>query len=218
MSARPATAGRIVCFGAVAPHHVATSLALLGHRAALAGTHDWPALLDGAAWLYATDGGSSPAAVVMALAAARAAGVRTAFDGAPHPEAMDMADVLFAGPRDIAAALDRPALAGHGREQDAAHAAFAAFPHMELLACMHTNRHGANVHELSAVLHTRTAAVTGGSYRLAGTVDRTATGGAFAAGVLHGLQSGMALADVAGFALAAAAMKHAIAGDTHGRR
>jgi 2-dehydro-3-deoxygluconokinase len=131
---------------------------------------------------------------------------------------MDMADVLFAGPRDIAAALDRPALADHGREQDAARAAFAAFPRVELLAWTHTNRHGASVHDLSAVLHTRTAAVTGGSYRLAGTVDRTATGGAFAAGVLHGLQSGMALADVAGFALAAAAMKHAIAGDAHGRR
>jgi 2-dehydro-3-deoxygluconokinase len=55
--------------------------------------------------------------------------------------------------------------------------------------------------------------VTGGSYRLSGTVDRIGTGAAFAAGVLHGLQCGMAPADVAGFALAAAALKHAIADD-----
>ena len=185
------------------------------------GLYDWPALLDGAGWLHVSGippaAGDGPAqAVLAAMRAARAAGVRVAFDGTaqpPLPEAMRMADVLFAGPRDIALALDRPELADCAREQDAVQAAFAAFPDLAMLAWTRRVPHRTDEHELSAVLHTRTASVTGGSYRLSGTVDRIGTGDAFAAGVLHGLQSGMATADVAGFALAAAAMKHAITGD-----
>jgi 2-dehydro-3-deoxygluconokinase len=161
-------------------------------------------------------GGDGPAqAVLAAMRAARAAGVRVAFDGTAQPllpEAMRMADVLFAGPRDIALVLDRPELADPACERQAAQAAFAAFPRLDLLAWTQRTQHSVDEHELAAVLHTRTASVTGGSYRLSGIVDRIGTGDAFAAGVLHGLQTGMAPADVAGFALAAAAMKHAIAG------
>lgn len=195
------------------------------------GLYDWPALLDGAAWLHVS--GISPAvgdgpvqAVLAAMRTARAGGVRVAFDGtpvaaksergqdgAPLLEAMRMADVLFAGPRDIALVLDRPELADPAREAEAARVAFAAFPHLDLLAWTRRTQHGVDEHELSAVLHTRATSVTGGSYRLSGIVDRIGTGDAFAAGVLHGLQTGMAPADVAGFALAAAAMKHAITGD-----
>jgi 2-dehydro-3-deoxygluconokinase len=179
-----------------------------------AGLYDWPALLDGAGWLHVA--GDGPAeAVLAALRTARAAGVRVAFDGTGQPpllEAMHMADVLFAGPRDIALALDRPELADSAHEHQAAQASLAAFPHLDLLAWTHRTQHSADEHELAAILHTRTASVTGGSYRLSGIVDRIGTGDAFAAGVLHGLQTGMAPADVAGFALAAAAMKHAIAG------
>ncbi len=197
------------------------------------GLYDWPALLDGAAWLHVS--GISPAvgdnparAVLAAMAAARARGVRVAFDGnyraslwaergqdgaALLHQAMQQADVLFAGPRDLALVLDRPDLADPARTAHAARAAFAAFPHLDLLAWTTRVQHNVDEHELSAVLHTRTGSVTGGSYRLSGIVDRIGTGDAFAAGVLHGLQSGMATADVAGFALAAAAMKHAISGD-----
>jgi 2-dehydro-3-deoxygluconokinase len=192
------------------------------------GLYDWPTLLDGAAWLHvsgiAPAVGNGPAqAVLAAMRAARAIGARVAFDvmaqaertghdhdGAPLLEAMRMADVLFAGPHDIALVLDRPELTDPAREHDAARAAFAAFPQLSLLAWTRRVQHGTDEHELSAVLHTRRTGVTGGSYRLSGIVDRIGTGDAFAAGVLHGLQSGMASADVAGFALAAAAMKHAI--------
>jgi 2-dehydro-3-deoxygluconokinase len=195
--------------------------------------YDWSALLDGAGWLLVW--GISPAvgdgaaqAVLAARRTARAAGVRVAFDGnyrstlwaerghdgAPLLlEAMRMADVLFAGPRDLALVLDRAELADPACEGEAAQAAFAAFPHLDLLAWTRRVQHNVDEHELSAVLHSRTASVTGGSYRLSGIVDRIGTGDAFAAGVLHGLQTGMAPEDVAGFALAAAAMKHAITGD-----
>jgi 2-dehydro-3-deoxygluconokinase len=195
--------------------------------------YDWPALLDGAAWLHVS--GISPAvgdgpahAVLAAMRAARARGVRVAFDGdyraslwaergqdgiAVLLDAMRQADVLFAGPRDIALVLGRPELADPSRAAEVARTAFAAFPNLTLLAWTCRVQHGAGEHEMSACLHTRTKTVTGGSYRLSGIVDRIGTGDAFAAGVLHGLQSGMAPADVAGFALAAAALKHAATGD-----
>jgi len=194
--------------------------------------YDWPALLDGAAWLHvsgiAPAIGDGPAhAVLAAMRAARERGVRVAFDGTPGApwteraqdgaavllEVMRQADVLFAGPRDIALALGRPELADPTRAAELARTAFAAFPNLTQLAWTVPVQHSAGEHELSAFLHTRTRAVTGGSYRLAGMVDRIGTGDAFAAGVLHGLQSGMAPADVAGFALAAAALKHGVTRD-----
>jgi 2-dehydro-3-deoxygluconokinase len=195
--------------------------------------YDWPALLDGAAWLHVSGitpaVGDGPAqAVLAAMRAARARGVRVAFDGtyraAPWAErgqdgapllldAMRQADVLFAGPRDIAVALGRPELADPERDTEVARTAFAAFPNLALVAWTRTIRHGAGAYELTAVLHTRAQTVTGGSYRLSGSVDHLGTGDAFAAGVLHGLRTGMEPADTAGFALAAAALKHAVAGD-----
>ncbi|NIA56047.1 sugar kinase [Massilia sp. TW-1] len=197
------------------------------------GAYDWPALLDGAAWLHvsgiAPGGANGPAhAVPAALRTARAAGVRVAIDAsdcaspwqaqgpdaaAPLRHALGHADVLFAAPHDLAAALGRPELADPAHDTDAARAAFAAFPRLTLLAWTRCAQADADAHELSATLHTRTKTVTGGSYRLSGSVDRIGTGAAFAAGVLHGLQCGMAPDDVAGFALAAAALKHAIADD-----
>jgi 2-dehydro-3-deoxygluconokinase len=194
--------------------------------------YDWPALLDGAAWLHVS--GISPAAgdgparaVLTAMRAARERGVRVAFDGTPGTQwvdrgqdgaavlldAMRLADVLFAGPRDIALALGRPELADPARAAEVTRTAFAAFPNLTQLAWTSRVQHNACEYELSAFLHTRKQAVTGGSYRLSGIVDRIGTGDAFAAGVLHGLQSCMAPADVAGFALAAAALKHAVARD-----
>jgi len=217
----------------IAPGAVARLTEIIYDRAGSAyaladpGLYDWPALLDGAGWLHvsgiAPAVGDNPAtAVLAAMAAARARGARVAFDGNCRASlsterggdgmllaAMRQADVLFAGPRDLALVLDRPDLAAPARAAHAARAAFAAFPHLDLLAWTSHIQLSVDEHELSAVLHTRTGSVTGGSYRLSGIVDRIGTGDAFAAGVLHGLQSGMALADVAGFALAAAAMKHA---------
>ena len=218
---------------AVRPSDVVYDRAGSAYALADPGAYDWPALLDGAAWLHvsgiAPAVGDGPAqAVLTALRAARAQGVRVAFDGnfraslwaergqdgaALLLEAMRHADVLFASPRDIALVLDRPELTDPAREVDAARTAFAAFPNLTLLAWTRRVQHSVNEHELSAALHTRTRSVTGGSYRLSGNVDRIGTGDAFAAGVLHGLQSGMECADVAGFALAAAAMQHAIPGD-----
>lgn len=195
--------------------------------------YDWPALLAGAAWLHVS--GVSPAlgeraaqAVLAAMRAARALGVRVAFDGNYRAslwalqgsdgadvlrELMDHVDLAFADQRDIALLLKRPELALEGQRGEAIAAAFAAFPHLARLAATARTQHSVDRHDLSASLHTRGAVATAGAYQLHGIVDRIGTGDAFAAGVLHGLHGSWSDAEALEFGLAAAALKHAIAGD-----
>ena len=194
--------------------------------------YDWPALLAGAAWLHVS--GVTPAvgeraaqAMLAAMRAARGLGVKVAFDGNYRAslwaqqgsdgadvlfELMSHADLAFADQRDIALVLKRPELV-HGGRADAMSAAFAAFPHLRQLAATVRTQHSVDRHDLSATLHTRDGAIAAGCYQLQGIVDRIGTGDAFAAGVLHGQQSGWNDGDALEFGLAAAALKHAIAGD-----
>lgn len=196
-------------------------------------SYDWPALLAGASWLHVS--GVSPAvgehaaqAVLDAMRAARALGVRVAFDGNYRAslwalqgsdgadvlrELMNNVDLAFADQRDIALILKRPELAQACNRADAVAAAFAAFPQLARLAATIRTQHSVDHHELSACLHTRDGATSTGNYALRGIVDRIGTGDAFAAGILHGLQGGWSDADALEFGLAAATLKHAIAGD-----
>lgn len=194
--------------------------------------YDWPALLQGASWLHVSGispaVGDGPAQTVLdAMRTARQLGVRVAFDGNYRAslwsqrgsdgagelrELFSHADLAFAGARDIALMLQRPELVAAG-EDEAAAAAFAAFPQLSMLAATSREQHSVDQHDLSAALRTRGVTVSGGSYRLSGIVDRIGTGDAFAAGLLFGLERGRGHQDAIGFALAAAAMKHAIAGD-----
>lgn len=198
-----------------------------------AGMYDWPALLAGAHWLHVS--GVSPAigpgpaqAVLAAMRAARALGVRVAFDGnyrasmwaqqghdgaAVLLELMREADLAFASERDIALLLKRPELGEVARRDEAAAAAFAAFPHLAMLAATVRTQHSVGHQQLSATLHTRSAALASRSYGLEGIVDRIGTGDAFAAGMLHGLQSGWSESDALEFGVAAATWKHAVVGD-----
>jgi 2-dehydro-3-deoxygluconokinase len=197
------------------------------------GSYDWNALLPGASWLHVS--GISPAvsetsarAVLEAMRAARALGVRVSYDGNYRAslwaargqdgaetlrELMGLADLAFAGERDFALVLRRPELAEAGREEEAVAAAFEAFPHLNYVAATHRRQQSVDSHELDAYLHTRTGRYTSGSYSLHQVVDRIGTGDAFAAGILDGLQRGLALDKVVEFGLAAAVMKHSIAGD-----
>lgn len=223
------------------------------------GLHDWTALLNGADWLHVS--GVTPAigpraarAVLAAVRAASALGVRVAYDGnyrasmwaaqghdgaAVLRELMSHADLAFADQRDIALVLGRPELAqapgapAHAAEEGqsrgtgsapasasaastraaAAAAAFAAFPKLGALAATVRTQHSAGRHTLAATLHTRAATFAAPAVELDGIVDRIGTGDAFAAGILHGLHSGWAHAETLHFGLAAAALKHGIAGD-----
>jgi 2-dehydro-3-deoxygluconokinase len=194
--------------------------------------YDWPALLAGASWLHVSGVnpavGARPAlAMLAAMRAARSLGVRVAFDGNYRAslwseqgsdgaevlcELMSNADLAFADQRDIALVLKRPELV-QGSRADAMLAAFAAFPNLVRVAATIRTQHSVDRHALSATLHTRDGAIAARSYELQGIVDRIGTGDAFAAGILHGLENSWDDADALEFGLAAAAVKHAIAGD-----
>lgn len=200
------------------------------------GRHDWEALLAGSRWLHVS--GVTPAlgqnkanATLQAMRAARAAGVLVSFDGnyrerlwkawngdAPGilAELFAEADLLFANERDIEVVLG-----GHfdqagpvDRFNAAAEAALAAFPNLQRMLATVRKQDSVDHHVLSAVAATRSGTRLETARREVGPiVDRIGTGDAFAAGVLHGALAGMS--DQAGleFGLAAACLKHSIAGD-----
>jgi len=192
----------------------------------------WPELLQGAAWLHvsgisAATGEAGAQATLDAMREARARGVKVSFDGNYRAslwaargsdgasvlcELMRHADLAFADQRDFALLLQRPELAQCSRGE-AMSAAFAAFPHLSMVAATSRVQHANDRHDLGATLHTRGAALQARQYQLHGIVDRIGTGDAFAAGVLHGLLRGWDDERTLEFGLAAAVVKHSIAGD-----
>lgn len=198
--------------------------------------YDWPALLQGSQWLHLS--GVTPAlgeeaaqAAVAAADAARRLGIRVSFDGNFRPrlwqrwngdapailrELMGRAQVVFADYRDIAVVLGRefPQQDPRVRVQEAADAAFQAFPQLEVMACTHRVAHNVDHHALSAQLCRRGRdSVHAAPMEASGIIDRIGGGDAFAAGLLHGLVEGMADSDALAFALAAAVFKHSLPGD-----
>jgi 2-dehydro-3-deoxygluconokinase len=194
--------------------------------------YGWPALLAGAAWLHVS--GVTPAvgehaaqAALAAMRTARSLGMQIAFDGNYRASLWEMqgsdgadvlremlshADLAFADQRDIALVLKRPELA-QGERAEAMRAAFAAFPQLKRIAATIRTQHSVDRHDLSATLFTRDGVVAARTWQLQEIVDRIGTGDAFAAGILHGLYSGWNDAEALEFGLAAAALKHSIAGD-----
>ncbi len=200
------------------------------------GEHDWAGLLAGADWLHVS--GVSPALgqlaadrTLGAVRAARAAGVKVSFDGNFRPklweawqgdaaailrEIMAEADLLFASHRDIQVVLGQSFAQPTSEERflAGAQAAFAAFPQLQRMAATIRVQRSVDHHALSAI-----DAVRGGTshttsaYEVAPIVDRIGTGDAFAAGVLHGVMTGMDDVDGLGFGLGAACLKHSLPGD-----
>ncbi len=197
--------------------------------------YDWDALLDGASWLHLS--GVSPAlgaataeATIAAAQAARRRGVKVSFDGnfrgklwqtwngdaaAILRRIFAEADVVFADHRDIEVVLGkRSAAEGEDAVVEAAAHAFAAFEHLQWLACTLRSQHSVDHHTLSAVMVGRDGARhRAPAYELEAIVDRIGTGDAFAAGVLHGLITGMAPPELLHFGLGAACLKHSLPGD-----
>jgi 2-dehydro-3-deoxygluconokinase len=210
----------------------ASAFALAGPKA-----YDWPRILTDAKLLHVS--GVTPAlgratadAALAAVQAARAAGVQVSFDGnfrAKLWAAWDgnpatilrtliaEADIVFADHRDIGIVLgeddtqlDEPS----ARFAAAAARAFSAFPHLQRIATTARTQHSVDDHTMSALMATRDGDLhVTPTYALHGIVDRIGAGDAFAAGVLHGLLSGMDDADSLRYGLAAACLKHSIPGD-----
>lgn len=195
-------------------------------------TYRWPSLLEGAAWLHvsgisAATGERGAQATLDAMRTARALGVKVSFDGNYRAalwarRGSDGADVLhemlrhanlaFADQRDFALVLRRPDL-GQRSRNDAMATAFDTFPHLAMIAATDRSQLANERHDLTATLFTRHGSIQARTYQLHGIVDRIGTGDAFAAGFLHGLLRGWGDDRTLGFGLAAAVVKHSIAGD-----
>ncbi len=190
---------------------------------------DWTAALKGADWLHVS--GITPAisadageATLAAVKAAAAANVKVAFDGnyrsklweargtsgqAILKQLLDHATLAFIDERDISLILGSNA----GNRQQAAQAAFDAFPRLQMVAATVRETHGVNDYSLGATLFTRSGSRDCPPIALPGVVDRIGGGDAFAAGFLFALMTGMPEADTLAFALHSAAAKHGQAGD-----
>jgi 2-dehydro-3-deoxygluconokinase len=191
---------------------------------------DWAAALAGASWLHISGitpalGAAAAQATLNAARAARRQGVRVSFDcnyraklweawnSDPRQslhEIVAEADLLFADDRALALVLGATP---SGQFAPTAALAFEAFPHLEHIATTVRVEHNVDRHDLSALLATRNGTVATRVYALEAIVDRIGTGDAFAAGLLHGLLSGMDERNSLDFALAAACLKHSIPGD-----
>lgn len=197
--------------------------------------YDWPALLAGADWLVvggitAALGDKALAALRDAIAAAQAAGVKIAFDTNYRPslwqgreaeaaailrELSCEADLVFAGRR--AAAM----MAGgdfSGGDPDAgfhaaAQALFALSPRIRHVAATRRVVHSSERQDLTGLLADREGVSVSRTIALENIVDRVGTGDAFAAGVLHGLVTGMDRAATITFAASCAEWAHGVAGD-----
>jgi 2-dehydro-3-deoxygluconokinase len=198
--------------------------------------HDWHSLLHGADWLHVSGvtpgiGQKTCRAALDAARAAVDAGVRLSFDGnfrsrlwatwdgdppAVWRGMLQCASLAFVNDLDIALALgerfdDPDPLV---RRRAAAVRAFDTFPHLETMACSVRQMDGVDACTLGAMLFRRDGTeVVCAPRRMNGIVDRIGGGDAFAAGVLHGLVSGMEMQDVLDFGLTASVIKHATPGD-----
>ncbi len=195
---------------------------------------DWDALPRGADLLHVSGItpalGDGPAGAALAAArAARANGASVSFDGNYRAQLwakrggdsrailsgiVAEADILFGNHRDISLLLGRT-LDGDGeaRRREAADAMFLAFPNLRLIAS--TARHviDADTHRISARIDERDGAAQTDEVAVAGIVDRIGAGDAFAAGVLHGVRTGLDREGIAHCGLALACLKHSLPGD-----
>ncbi|MFD1952089.1 sugar kinase [Sphingomonas arantia] len=195
---------------------------------------DWTAALADVDWLHLS--GITPAlgpvpaqAALRAVVAAKAAGVRISFDGnyrarlweawdsdprAILTELVASADLFFGNHRDMALLLDRP-FDGDGtdRRRHAAEAGFATFPNLRWIASTARHVDDADRHRLSARIDTPERDWQTAEVVVAGIVDRIGGGDAFAAGILHGLLSGLDEERTVATGLALACLKHSLPGD-----
>jgi len=197
-------------------------------------TIPWERVLAGAAWLHLSGitpavGAAAAAACELAAATATRQGVAVSFDGnfrhgvwgerlseAPAllRALLGRARIAFIDDRDVALVLDRT-FAGEAleRRRAAADAAFDAFPSLDAIYSTLRATESVERQTLAAAMLVRGGQRVSRSHRLDGIVDRVGSGDAFAAGVLHGLLTGLDDQNTLELAAAAAVLKHSIPGD-----
>lgn len=197
--------------------------------------YDWPALLAGADWLFvggitAALGDRALAALRHAIAAAQGMGVRIAFDTNYRPslwqgreaeaagiirELSCAADLLFAGRRAAAMMVGGDFAQGDPDEgfHAAAQAMFALSPGLAHIAATRREVHSSERQNLTGLLAERAGLCVSPAIALDHIIDRVGTGDAFAAGVVHGLITGMDRDATIGFAARCAQWAHSVPGD-----
>lgn len=195
----------------------------------------WDRLLSGADWLFVSGitaalGDRALAALRAAIAAARAADVKIAFDTNYRPalwrgreaeaagimrELAGAADILFAGRR--AAAMmtgqrfdDPDPAAGFTR---AARAMMDLSPRLSWMAATRRELASSDSQTITGLLAGRDGTALTPSYRLDNVVDRIGTGDAFAAGVVHAAIAGWDRDEAIAFATACTRLAHSVPGD-----
>ena len=197
--------------------------------------YDWPALLAGADWLFisgitAALGDGPLAALRAAIAAARALGVKIAFDTNFRPtlwqgrealaaEILDelscQSHLLFAGRRAVTMMTgDRFEHADPAEGfLAAANAMFARAPNLAHVAATRRMVQTTDRQDIVGLLADRAGVASSPVVALEAIVDRVGTGDAFAAGIVHGLITGMTRQETADFATACAQWAHSVPGD-----
>ncbi|MFT3997224.1 MAG: sugar kinase [Asticcacaulis sp.] len=197
---------------------------------------DWAKLLDGASWLHVSGvtaalGLNAFQGALKAMQVARTLGVKVSFDcnyrpklweawggDAPSliPQLMAQADLIFGGYRDIELVF-KTTFAGEAgsaeRSRAAANHAFSAFPDLQRLICTRREQINVDHNRLAGQMYTRTETLETKTYDIARIIDRIGGGDAFAAGVLHGVLSGMSDAEALEYGIAGGCLKHAMPGD-----
>ena len=199
-----------------------------------AAAFDFTAALKGATLLHMS--GITPAlgptgvALAEAItAAATEAGVPICFDGNYRANLWDAwecdprailtrlvssATILIGNHRDISLLLGKR-FSGDGpdRRREAAEAAFAEFPNLQIIASTARHVESATVHRLSARVDRRRDFFQTKELRIAPIIDRIGTGDAFAAGLLYRWSKEASAQEMAETGLKLAIMKHGLPGD-----
>lgn len=134
--------------------------------------------------------------------------------GAILRELVGDATILIGNHRDISLLLGKT-FSGEGadRRREAAEAAFAAFPRLQLIASTARHLVTSDHHRIATRVDSRAAAHQTDEIDVTGIVERIGTGDAFAAGVLHAWLEGGDEQAMAESGLALTALKHTVAGD-----
>jgi 2-dehydro-3-deoxygluconokinase len=203
------------------------------------GTIDWDLALEGAGWLHVT--GITPAVssraadlTLEAVQRAKSLGLTVSLDlnyraklwkyGKSAPEVMggimQYADVAVANEEDCqkslgieAASVSRHETIDIGVYEDLTSRVMDRFPNLGRLAVTLRTSHSADHNGWGAVMRTVNGFIKGPEYDIRNIVDRIGGGDAFAAGLIHGLQTFDDDGEALSFAVAASCLKHSICGD-----
>lgn len=206
---------------------------------AASGSIDWTRALAGAGWFHVT--GITPAvsqaAASLALDAARTARdlkITVSCDlnfrknlwkwGQPAsaimPDLVRASDVLIANEEDIQMALGlQSAVDVHAgtlnREsyRGLTEKVMREYGHLRAIAVTLRESKSASHNVWSACLHDGKEFLLSRTYDITPIVDRVGAGDSFAAGLIYGMQTGLASRDALEFAVAASCLKHSIPGD-----